>query len=549
MTELLTVTVNGTTLRVAPSTTIAQMLQQTPHPGPAPAIGAVVDNRMSGLNRAIRHNANLTSIDATTREGMEIYRRTANMIFFAALAEFDPRAKVEIGQSFDEGYYFDTLGFEPTPQVVNQLETLMREIVAAAIPLDPLWIPIEEAMQIFERADRQVRVLLLRQMRRSEVPVLTIRQYTGYVHGPVAPNTGMIEQFKLHPHEGGLILEFPNQQGQLAGVIQPRPKLMALYRERKRWNQLLKVDNVAQLNEAGKHGHMSDVIKITEALHEKKIAAIADQVAAHPEARFVFIAGPSSSGKTTFTKRLAVHLQVNGITPVQLSLDNYYVDREDSPTHPNGTYNFESIEALDLPLLHDHLRRLAAGEVVETPIYSFPRGRRIGKTRRMQLEPGQIGLVEGIHGLNDRLSASIPRRQKFKIYVSALTQLCIDDHNRIFTSDSRLLRRMVRDRQFRGTAAADTIIGWPSVRQGESENIFPFQEEADAMFDSALCYEQAVLKPYIERYLTEVPMESPAYVEALRLFRFIDLFIPVLADEIPHTSILREFIGRSSFRY
>ncbi len=549
MNEHLRITLNNKSITALPGTTIAQMLALHPHTGAFPAIGAVVDNRMSGLNRAIRHHATIETIDMSSREGMEIYRRTAGMLFYAAVEAFDPKAKVVIGQSIDEGYCFDTIGFEPTPAVVKKLETLMHALVAENRALDPDWIPIEEAIQIFEKRNRPDRVLLLRQIRRSDVPLLTIAHYIGYVHGPIAPHTGIIDRFKLHPYENGLVLEFPNAKGELAGTIAPRPKLFATYTESRTWRQLMQVENVAQLNELTSKGQVSEMIKVAEALHEKKIAAIADQISGNRDMQFVFIAGPSSSGKTTFTKRLAIQLQVCGIRPIALSLDNYYLDREQSPRHADGTFNFESIEALDLPLLNDQLSRLMKRKLVETPLYSFPRGRRIQKTVPMQLTPGQVVLIEGIHGLNNRLSAAIPANHKFKIFISALTQLCIDDHNRIFTSDSRLIRRMIRDRRYRGTNAADTILGWPSVRAGESEWINPFQEDADAIFDSSLCYEQAVLKNYAERFLTEIPKENPAYVEALRLFRFFDLFVPLQSEDVPTNSILREFTGGSSFRY
>lgn len=549
MNGTLTIQLNGTAIRVPSGTTIREMLTQAPHPGAAPAIGAVVDTRMSGLNRAIRHNAVIRTIDTTTREGMEIYRRTANMLFYAAIAESFPKGKVEIGQSFDEGYYFEVHGFDAVPETVARLETTMRRFVAERIPLDPVWIPIEEAIQIFDRAGRPDRVLLLRQMRRSEVPLLSIAQYNGYIHGPVAPNTEMIDRFKLHVHAGGLILEFPNRQGELARVIQPRPKLFAVYQEAKQWHTLMKVANVAQLNELAHRNVISDIIKVAEALHEKKIAAIADEIAKRRDVRFVFIAGPSSSGKTTFTKRLAIQLQVNGIRPVAISIDNYYIDRNNSPRHPDGSFNFEAIEALDLPLLNRQLKQLMTGHAVNAPIYDFPRGQRSDQTYPLQLAADQVALIEGIHGLNERLSSSIPADHKFKIYVSALTQLCIDDHNRIFTSDSRLIRRLVRDRLFRGADVAETLLGWPSVREGETNYIFPFQEDADVMFDSSLCYEQAVMKTYAERFLAEVPQGHPAYVEALRLYRFLDLFVPILPQEVPHNSILREFMGGSSFRY
>lgn len=549
MTQLINVTLNGTLRSFPRSTTVFQMLSVYPADSHRTALGAVVGNRVSGLHRRIHHDATIQSIDGSTREGMEIYRRTASLMFFAALAEMNPAYKVEVGQSIDEGYYFEPIGFRVTDAIVRELDAIMHRFVTAAIHLDLTRVPIEQAIGLFEQQGRRDRVRILEHVRRSDVPLLTIGAYTGYAHGPVAPNTGCIDQFKLHAMEDGFVLEFPNQAGELAGTIAPRPKLMAAYRERKAWNHLVDVANVAQLNEHAKQGTISEVIKIAEALHEKKIAALADAVAARPSTRFVLIAGPSSSGKTTFTKRLAIQLKVCGLRPVMLSLDDYFVDRDASPRHADGSYNFEAPEALDLPLLNEHLRALAAGEQIQIPVFSFPLGQRTDKSHPLQLTPDQIVLIEGIHGLNPQLSQSIAPELKFKIFISALTQLCIDDHHRIFTSDSRLLRRMVRDRRYRGTNAAVTLERWPSVRHGESAYIMPFQETADMLFDSSLCYEQAVLHTYAMRFLTEVPRSHPSYVEALRLFRFLDLFVPVFPEEVPGNSLLREFIGDSTFRY
>lgn len=545
----LEVELNGKRLKVLSGTTIVQMLAMHPHPGPHPAIGAVVDNRMSGLHRAIRHAAHITTIDISSREGVEIYRRTAGMLFYAALAEQEPTYKVVIGQSLDDSYFFEPTNFHPSPDLTGRLERIMRDCVASDFPLDPQWIPIEEAIQLFERTGRRDRVLLLRQMRRAEVPVLTIGNYTGYVHGPVAPRTGLIQQFRLHPYANGFLLQFPDAEWKFPEIIPDRPKLFASYLVTREWQKLMEVENVAQLNMMSSRGTAGEVIRVAEALHEKKIGQIADHIAAKPSIRFVFIAGPSSSGKTTFTKRLAIQLKVNGIHPVVLSMDNYYRNREDSPRHADGSFDLESVHTLDLSLFNQHLQQLLAGDRVETPVYSFPRGKRSPHVQSFQLGENHVALIEGIHALNPLISQLVPREHKFLIFVSALTQLCIDDHNRIFTSDCRLIRRIVRDRKFRGTNPADTIRGWPSVRTGERQWIYPFQEEADVLFDSSLGYEQAVLKNFAEQFLTEVPNEDPAYVEALRLFRFLDLFVPLQADDVPSNSILREFIGRSAFRY
>jgi uridine kinase len=335
--------------------------------------------------------------------------------------------------------------------------------------------------------------------------------------------------------------------------VPPQPKLFQTYRETRKWNEIIGVPNVGRLNELILEGKAKEVIDVVDGLHEKKIAAIADMIVGRrPDVRLVLISGPSSSGKTTFSKRLSIQLRVAGLRPVTLSLDNWYVDRAATPCHPvAGDYDFECLEALDLELFNENLRGLLAGEEVATPVYDFKHGVRTppSKWKKMRLAADEVLVAEGIHGLNDALTASIDARHKFKVYVSALTQLCLDDHNRIFTSDTRLVRRIVRDARYRGYSAEDTIMRWPMVREGERKYIFPFQEEADVLFNSALVYEGSVLKVFAERFLLAVRPTSPAAPEALRLLDFLAHFVPVLRDDVPADSILREFIGGSSFAY
>jgi uridine kinase len=328
--------------------------------------------------------------------------------------------------------------------------------------------------------------------------------------------------------------------------------LYATYAETRLWQELLEIQNIGQLNRLCLNGGIGPLVRVAEGLHEKKISQIADEITARaPESRLVTVAGPSSSGKTTFAKRLGVQLRVNGLEPISLSLDNYYVDRESTPLDEDGKPDFEALEAIDLDLFHDHLAELMDGRSVATPRFDFVQGRRRPEDQwnSLQLGEGQILVVEGIHGLNDRLTSSVPRNRKFKVYVSALSQLAIDDHNRIFTSDARLVRRLVRDRLFRGFTAERTLDLWERVRRGEGRWIFPFQEEADVMFNSALVYEPAVLKVYAERFLLQVPRSSRAYPEAFRLLKFLSLFVPIFPDEVPQISLLREFIGGSTFDY
>ena len=550
MTKRIDIRINGRDLDVAVGTRISDLLDEAPHRGKFAPLGAVINNRLDGLYYRLKSLANIETIDFSEREGMDIYRRTASAILYAALAEINPEARVVVGQSIADGYFFEFHGQEVDESLRSRLDAQMREIVKSDIAIAPTWTTVEEALDIFEERGDESVVKLLKQLRRSEIPMISLLAYRGYAYGPVAVSTGLIDTFKLHLYEHGMVLDFPNERGELHDRLGPESKLFATYLETKRWNELMHTGNVAELNEACMGGAVADYVKVVEALQEKKIAAIADQIAGMPDKRLVLIAGPSGSGKTTFSKRLAIHLKTHGITQVALSMDNYYVDRKKTPKHSDGTYNFECLDALDVKLFDEHIKRLLKGERVETPFFSFPLGRRDrSRSRWMKLKRGQVLVTEGIHGLNDALTPTIPAKNKFKIYVSALTQVCLDDHNRIFTTDTRLCRRLVRDRLFRGTNAQETIARWPSVRAGEKRYIFPFQENADVIFNSALSFEHSLLKPYAERYLVEVSREHPSFMEASRLVRFFSYFVPILEMEVPHNSILREFIGRSTFKY
>lgn len=550
MPNSITVTLNGKKVECQKGATVASLLSKSPHNGKSPAVAAMVNNHLTGLYRQVRDGAVVTTLDISYREGMEVYRRTACMILYAAILDIDPKLRVEIGQSIGNGYFMDVVGHKVTREFARDLEARMRKIVGEDIYLKPEWVPIEEAIAHFESEGREDKVLLLRQMKRGDVKMLNLGKYRGYLHGPVAYCTGVIDKFALQPYKHGLVLLFPDTDGNFKAEVEESPKLFAVYMESRRWNELIRTGNVAQLNEHCIRGRIADVVRVAEALHEREIAAIADKILSHRDAKVILVAGPTASGKTTFAKRLAVHLRLNGIEPVSLSMDSYYLDKDVTPRNLNGSVNFEALEALDIKLFNKHLEMLLSGKEVPTPIYSFMAGRRLRtRTIPIKLQEHQILMTEGIHGLNDQLTQMVPARRKFKVYVSALTQLCIDDHNRIFTSDTRLMRRVVRDRMFRNATAEETILNWPSVRRGENKYIFPFQENADVMFNSALAYEHSLIKPYAERFLMEVPRESPAFVEASRLFRFLDLLIPILPEEVPHNSILREFVGGSTFRY
>lgn len=544
------ITLNGKTIIAPADARIEELLPRAPHRGPFTPLGVVVSNRLDGLYYRVRSPAEIETIDLSRREGMDIYRRTASTILYAALAEIAPGARAVVGQSIGSGYFFEIHGQAVDTAFIGKLERRMQELVAADLPLEPEWVPVERAMEIFHKHKMLDSVKLFRQQRRSEVPIIALGPYRGFSTGVFASRTGLVENFRLHAYEHGIVLDFPDAKGQLAANVPAQPKLFATYLETKRWNELVGIQNVADLNEHCMGGGASELVQVAEALHEKKIAAIADEIARRKNTRLILIAGPSGSGKTTFIKRLAIHLKIHGLSPVAISMDNFYLDREASPKHPDGSYNFECLEALDVALFNSEMQKLIHGEEAEIPRYSFPMGRRDpARTQRMRLQRDQILMTEGIHGLNEALTPVIPTENKFKIYVSALTQLCIDDHNRIFTTDTRLCRRILRDRLFRGTTAAETIAGWESVRAGENRHIFPFQEDADVIFNSALSYEHALFKPYAERFLAEVPREHPSFMEAARLARFFQLFLPILTIEVPHSSIVREFIGGSAFKY
>jgi uridine kinase len=413
-------------------------------------------------------------------------------------------------------------------------------------------VTLEEVEDYFAKLGYGDKLLLLATRRSSTVHTIRCGDFTDIAHGPCAPHTGCLPTFGVIPYEDGLILRFPRRADRdRLPEFKPRKLLFKTYTETRQWEEVLGIHHVGQLNQLCLDGGIRRIVRIAEGLHEKKIAQIADQILGrNTRPRLVVIAGPSASGKTTFAKRLGTQLLVNGIEPVSLSLDNYYVNRSETPRSEDGRLDFESIEAIDLAMFQSQLAELLDGQEVLTPRFDFVSGTREDRNRwqPLRLEEHQVLVVEGIHGLNDRLTASVPRDRKYRIYVSALSQLAIDDHNRIFTSDARLIRRIVRDHLYRGFDAERTLKLWDRVRRGEGTWIFPFQEHADVMFNSALSYEPAVLKTFAERFLLQVPRTSPAYAEAFRLLKFLTIFVPILPDEVPYTSILREFIGGSTFR-
>ena len=508
-----------------------------------------VNGKLQELQEKIREGE-VQFITARQKPGISAYKRSATLLMlkaFYAVAGPENVEKVIVDFSIGKGFFVEARGnFTLNQELLEQVKAKMQEYVDQEIPILKRSISTDDAIERFHRHRMYDKERLFRYRRVSRVNVYSIDGFEDYFYGYMVPNTKYIRYFDLKLYEYGFVLMLPSM---LAPTVLPQfaplPKLFHTLADSSLWGQRLDLETVGALNDKIAEGDMSHLILIQEALQEKRIAEIAAQIAERKTAKIVMIAGPSSSGKTTFSHRLSVQLEAIGLKPHPIAVDNYFVNRIDSPRDENGNYNYEILECLDVEQFNQDMQALLRGEQVELPYYNFKKGEREYKGDFLKLGKEDILVIEGIHCLNDRLSYSLPRESKFKIYISALTQLNIDEHNRIPTTDGRLLRRMIRDARTRGPSARDTIRMWPSVRKGEEENIFPYQEEADAMFNSALIYELAVLKQYVEPLLFGIPKNCPEYTEAKRLLKFLDYFIGVSSEDIPKNSILREFIGGS----
>lgn len=521
-------------------------------------ICAHVNNKTEDLHFPVYKPNMVEFLDLNSPSGMRVYVRSLCMVLYKAVLDVCPAMKLRMRHSISNGYYaqiVDNEGkeFIPSEAVVTQIKQQMHNIVDADIPFLRRQKLTRDVREIFVQAGLDDKVELLDTSDEIYSVYYTLGDTTDSYYGNLAPSSGSLQVFDLVKYHNGMLLlgPDPKQPGKAKSCIRQDKMLMA-FDDYLQFNEVVGITNVADLNRAVVDGNTSMLINVAEALHDAKFAHIADDITSRYKqgnARIVLIAGPSSSGKTTSSRRLAIQLMINRIIPKVISLDNYFVDREATPVDENGDYDYESLYALDLELFNNDLRRLIAGEEVEMPTYDFASGRRVFKGDKMRLGPNNVLLIEGIHGLNPELTAQIPEEQKFRLYVSALTTLTIDDHNWVPTTDNRLLRRIIRDHKYRGTDALKTIARWPSVRRGEEKWIFPFQENADATFNSSLLFELGVMKDYAVPLLRKVPRNTPEFAEAVRLLTFLGYFLPISESQIPSTSLLREFLGGSSFHY
>ena len=545
----------GRTIEVAMGTTLLEVERQLRLDGPHPFLAAYVNNRIKELNYRIYKPVTVRFIDITSFEGIRVYQRTISFILQKAVRELFPDRTLYIRHSLGaSGFYCEISGFGPIPaEHLDAIKARMRGIIDRNLPIQGVKMLTDTARKIYEGFGMADKIALLDSRPRLYSKIYTIDSLPGYFYGALTPSTGYTPQFDLHPYYNGFFIALPlrTDPTRLHQSVH-QEKMFDVFHQYQSWVEIMGVPTVGQLNSKVLAGDASELIKIAEAFHENKLAQVAGCVAeANRErgVRLVLISGPSSSGKTTFAKRLGVQLRVLGLNPVLISLDDYFVDREKTPRDENGEYDYEALEAIDLQQFNDHLKRLERGESVDIPRYDFISGTRQWHDNPLQLDERSVLIVEGIHGLNPALTPGVPESRKFKIYVSCFTSVALDNVSRIATSDNRLLRRLTRDYRTRGNDALSTLARWESVRRGEEKHIFPYQENADVMFNSSLFYEISVLRRFAEPILREVPDTVPEYGEAKRMLKFLDNFIPISPEEIPPTSLLREFIGGSSFKY
>ena len=515
-----------------------------------PVVGAIFNNEYVNLDYVIKEDGNIELIDISTKEGSKIYRRTMIYILSKAFEKLYPKYKLTVNYQLTNSMFCDLKGVEVTEEMVQKLTAEMRKIVKKDLHIKQIVMTREEATKFYEKNDTSKGRLQLDLVDNQKIYMYECDGYYNYCYGTIANRTGIAKIFEIVKYEDGFLMRYPSSDKplQLPKLIQTKKLAWAL-EEYEDIHRILDMDTVYKVNKAIEENRIKDVIMLDEALHEKKIANIADKIAKNRKIKMVLIAGPSSSGKTTFAQRLGLQLRINRLKPVTISVDNYFVERKDNPKDENGNYDFECIEAIDLDLFNDHLTKLLNGQEIEMPEFDFHEGTKKYKGKKLKLEEEDILVIEGIHCLNDKLTSSIPKEQKYKIYISALTVLNMDRYNRISTTDTRLIRRIVRDHQFRGYSAKHTIASWNMVNRGEEKNIFPYQEEANSIFNTSLIYELNVLKGMAVPWLKEITKEEREYAEAQRLIDMLKYFKTIPTEYVPTNSLLKEFIGGGDFKY
>ena len=514
-------------------------------------VSARVNNKVEGMHYRVYNSKDVEFLDMASSSGSRAYTRTLFFVLCKAVQDIYPNTDVVIDIPVSNGFYVDIrLGRPVVEEDVNILRRRMQEIIDAKLPIRRYMVPTEDAIALFQEKGDVEKVKLLKTSGSIYTTYYKIGEYVDFYYGTLLTNTSGLYLFGLEKYYDGMLLRIPSlKDPDKLGEMTKQDKMFDIFKEHHRWQDILGIRTVGDFNQAIDAGHATDIINISEALQEKKIANIAEDIANRQGVKLVLLAGPSSSGKTTSCKRLSIQLAVNGLKPLQISLDDYFVDRDKTPKDDNGEYDFESIYALNLDLLNEQFNALFRGEEVELPKYDFPSGKSVKSGKKLKMAPNNVLVVEGIHALNPELTAHIPQDQIYRVYASALTTILLDNHNYIPTTDNRLLRRIIRDYKYRGVSAQETIHRWPSVRTGENKWIFPYQENADAMFNTAMLYELSVIKMQAEPLLQQVPENCEEHAEAYRLLKFLKYFKGIPYNNLPPTSLLREFLGGSSFHY
>ncbi|MCD8011428.1 MAG: nucleoside kinase [Lachnospiraceae bacterium] len=543
----------GRRRQVPEGTVLERLAREYRKPGEPEIVLALVDGKLQELHKTLKRSCTVRFLTTADASGMRTYERSAQLLMNKAIYDVTPSDRLErVTSQFSVtgGIYVEIQGdFPLDTEWLARVRARMWELVEADLPIQKTLLHVNDAMALFRRTRMYSKEKLFRYRRSSYVNVYSLDGFVDYHYGYMVPSTGYLRAFDLELYHGGLVLRLPERKNpDRVAPYRPSEKLFAVMKESTAWDERMHLSTVGDLNDQIAGGHAQDMILVAEARQEKQIADIAEAIARHPDRKIILIAGPSSSGKTSFSHRLSIQLRVQGLTPHPIAVDDYFVDREKNPRDADGNYDFEALECVDISLFNRDMNALLAGETVELPSFNFVQGKREYRGDFLRIGSGDILVIEGIHCLNDRLTEFLPAESRFKIYISALTQLNIDEHNRIPTTDGRLIRRMIRDARTRGTTAAETLARWGSVRRGEERNIFPYQETADVMFNSSLIYEFSVMKPYAEQLLFGIPRDAPEYREAKRLLKFFDYFLAVDSRDIPGNSLLKEFIGGSIFR-